>query len=93
MQIAQENATVCALWSFSGGGVAKGTTSGEVWTARWQDGYGSGSWTLTVADDGSFDGVQTVQPRSGGPTETYDIVGKRQNKSGTLRCADVTIGP
>lgn len=85
MTIAQEGDTVCARWPWSPpDGHAEGSVSGSTWMARWTDGFGSGSWTLTLSADGSgFTGTQEVTPHPGnGAPFTARIEGTRTS-SGT----------
>lgn len=91
MAIAVRFDEACATWGFSLGGKAKGSHNDGRWTANWQDGYGRGTWELTLSHDGTFSGVQTVIAANGRPAETYDIVGKRSGSPAALNCTDVTL--
>lgn len=90
MTIAHEGSTVCARWPWSPpDGHAKGTVSGSTWTADWTDGFGNGTWTLTLTADGSsFTGTQQVTPHPGnGAPFTAQISGTRTSAgAGTLDC-------
>jgi len=91
MTIGQTGQTVCARWAWSPpDGHAKGTASGAEWTATWSDGFGQGSWTLTLAADGnSFTGTQQATPRGDGVPFTATITGTRMSDASTLDCDTV----
>ena len=97
MSIVQQGQTVCAVWSFSGGGSAKGGLSGRTWgNASWYDGFGKGAWTLTLAADGkSFTGSQTIDPHGAGALNfAAKIVGTRLSSSSStaLDCKTLKVG-
>lgn len=91
MDIGQSRATVCSIWSFFGGGIAKGTVTAATWVANWRDSFGTGDWTLTLANNNEFRGVQHTRRSNGAPVETYDVVGQRTTSAGGPRCSDITV--
>lgn len=97
MTIVQQGGTVCSVWSFSGGGSAKGGLSGDTWSgAKWYDGFGQGNWTLTLAADAkTFKGSQTIDPHGTAGSYTATILGTRQSSapSQNLDCSTLKVGP
>ncbi len=91
MDIGQSQATVCSIWSFFGGGIAKGSVSASTWVASWRDSFGTGDWTLTLVNGNEFRGVQHTRRSNGAPVETYDVVGRRTPGGGAPVCSDITV--
>ncbi len=91
MDIGQARTTVCSIWSFFGGGIAKGPVSARTWVASWRDSFGTGDWTLTLVTDNEFRGVQHTRRANGAPIETYDVVGQRRSSGGGPVCSDITV--
>lgn len=96
MTIVQAAGKVCASWSFSGSGTAKGPLNGRKWHADWYDGFGAGTWDLVLSVGGTrFDGKQTIKRHSGGAQYTATIVGTRESSTPAkkLNCDTLKVGP
>jgi hypothetical protein len=91
MRIYERTLEACAEWSWSSGGQAYGSVSGNTWTAFWEDGYGHGRWTLTLQGLNRFTGTQSyISNTPGGPRFNATITGERIDKTGSvLECGEI----
>ena len=96
MTIVQAAGKVCAEWTFSGGGTANGTLIGRTWTASWHDGFGAGTWSLTLEADGkTFNGTQKIRRHFDGTNFEATIKGERTSATPAkkLNCNTLKVGP
>ncbi|MCC6222039.1 MAG: hypothetical protein IT201_00935 [Thermoleophilia bacterium] len=97
MVIRRSGTVACATWAWSKGGRAKGTVTGRLWAADWEDGYGEGWWTLTLEPgNDAFTGTQLIDPlEAGKPAFFATISGRRTGGAGavSLSCSSVDVRP